>query len=78
MGLNCGYAPIFIAFLALPRGPVTIATPKRDYSEGEEIWVNCTSPPADPPPKIQWYINNKIVSQNVIYIKFVVSVNFTL
>lgn len=47
---------------------------KPQYSLGEKLRANCSSPPSNPPANITWFINDKEVKSqnhnNAIYITY--------
>lgn len=40
---------------------------KPQYSLGEKLRANCSSPPSNPPANITWFINNKEVRTITFY-----------
>jgi len=38
---------------------------KPQYSLGEKLRANCSSPPSNPPANITWFINDKEVNMKV-------------
>ena len=47
-----------------PSGPVLSPVPEEGqrYRVGDLLDVNCTSPGSDPPAKLRYFINNRMVS----------------
>lgn len=70
MPVLCKYVPtccdkylrfFFLIVPALPKGDVIIEGLDASYYTGDLLTAKCTSPAADPPPTITWYINNQPV-----------------
>lgn len=54
-------------------GPV-ISGGKKEYQVGEIVDVNCTASKSQPPAELQWYINDKEVTNIKLFIYFKVNI----
>lgn len=54
-----------IIFSGTMDGKPELQLEKPQYSPGEKLRANCSSPFSNPPANITWFINDKKVSNNI-------------